>query len=319
MPVSDTASSTAAATTLSRPLFVIGDLHANYDACVAILRGLELVDRGLAWQAPNVDVVQLGDVCDRGPNSRDIYELFMRLQQEASAAGSSFEVLIGNHEVMNAFGMEQYTTEQEAAGYARNSGGSGWNERRAAFAPGGFVFEWLAERPVLHRVGPIVCGHGDLPMELREAQLEHLDRAFRAEFVRQAPAAGVRPRELPALLFSGQLSVLWSRQAKDGGPQYGASLHEFLRRNGACVYVCGHTPQPEGQFKQRYAGAYLCIDTAMGFEASGVGARTALVIRPDTGAEQWSFGRGRGGSRAGSRVRRRTIELPLEWNSESGN
>ncbi len=306
MPVSETASSA-----LTRPLFVIGDLHANYDACLTILKGLELVDRGLAWRASNVDVVQLGDICDRGPNSRDIYELFMRLQQEALGAGSSFEVLLGNHEVMNAFGMEQYVSQREAAGYAQHPGEAGWNQRRAAFAPGGFVFEWLAERPVLYQVGPIVCGHGDLPVELREAQLEHLDRAYRAEFVRQAPAAGERPRELPALLFSEQLSVLWSRQAENGGPQYGAALHAFLRRNEACVYVCGHTPQPEGRFKQRYAGAYLCIDTAMGFEASGVGARTALVVRPDTGAEEWSFHR--------HRVRRRRLELPLEWNSESGN
>lgn len=296
--------STPATPALPRPLFVIGDLHANFDACCTVLRGLEIVDSSLHWQGSSIDVVQLGDICDRGPNSRDIYELFMRLQREAAAAGSSFEVLIGNHEVMNVYGMEQYASTAEAAGYAQNPGGSGWHERRAAFAPGGFIFAWLSERPLLYRVGPVVFGHGDLPVALCEARLEPLNDLFRAEFVENAPPAGRRPHTLPATLFSDRASVLWSREATIASPEYGAALHGFLRRNEACLYVCGHTPQAEGRFKQGYAGAYLCIDTAMGFEASGLGARTALVMRPGGGAEEWTFRRGY--------VQRRALELPLE-------
>lgn len=280
---------------IARPLFVVGDLHGNYEACVQILLGLGVVNEQLHWQAREVDLVQLGDICDRGPNSRAIYELFMRLQLEAPACDSSFEVLLGNHEVMAAFGMEQYAGEQEAAGYARSRRSRGWKERRAAFAPGGFVFEWLAQRPVLHQVGPVVCAHGDLPVQLSTAGVEGLDRHLRKEFFRHVPPPGMQPAELPGSLFSDHMNVFWCRQASGRSREYGAHLQRFLRSNDASLYVCGHTPQTNGRFRVACAGAYLCIDTAMGFESEGLGTRTALVMRPGAAAEEWRFPRRRGG------------------------
>ena len=42
---------------------------------------------------------------DRGPDSRKVMDLLMRLEGEASKTGGRVHVLIGNHEAMNVYGV----------------------------------------------------------------------------------------------------------------------------------------------------------------------------------------------------------------------
>ena len=47
-------------------------------------------------------LIQTGDIVDRGPNSTALIDLFARLRDEAEAAGGSVTCLLGNHELMVA-------------------------------------------------------------------------------------------------------------------------------------------------------------------------------------------------------------------------
>jgi hypothetical protein len=78
----------------------VGDLHGDYDNFVTILRKpkVGLVDENLHWIGGKTHLVQIGDILDRGDRAKDIFDLLMRLEKEAAAAGGMVHVLLGNHE-----------------------------------------------------------------------------------------------------------------------------------------------------------------------------------------------------------------------------
>lgn len=78
----------------------IGDLHGDYENFVKILLGTHLVDQDLHWIAGRTHMVQNGDILDRGPSARKIFDLLIQLEKEAEQAGGQVHVLTGNHEEM---------------------------------------------------------------------------------------------------------------------------------------------------------------------------------------------------------------------------
>lgn len=85
----------------------VADLHGDYDRFVFILTqpGVGVLDEELHWVAGKTHLVQLGDVTDRGPDARKIFDLLIRLEKEAAAVGGMVHALIGNHEEMNITGI----------------------------------------------------------------------------------------------------------------------------------------------------------------------------------------------------------------------
>ena len=74
-------------------IVAIGDVHGNYEGLVEILHAAELIGEDGSWSAGNTTLVQLGDFLDRGPRTREIMDLFRRLQGEAAEAGGRVEIL----------------------------------------------------------------------------------------------------------------------------------------------------------------------------------------------------------------------------------
>ena len=81
--------------------FAIGDIHGDYASFTKLLGKLGLVDSKLRWIGGRKELIQTGDIFDRGPGSRAAVELLMKLEVEAKKAGGEATTLIGNHEVMN--------------------------------------------------------------------------------------------------------------------------------------------------------------------------------------------------------------------------
>jgi hypothetical protein len=82
------------------PVYVIGDIHGQYDKLVALLKGARLVDDGLRWTGGAAHLWFMGDFVDRGPGGIDAIELVMSLQNQAAQAGGLVSALIGNHDLM---------------------------------------------------------------------------------------------------------------------------------------------------------------------------------------------------------------------------
>jgi len=91
----------------------VGDVHGAYDQFVAILRAAEIVDADGHWAGGHTQFVQLGDLVDRGPDSRKVLDLMMRLEREAEKAGGRVYPLLGNHEVAVMLGDVRSTSPAE--------------------------------------------------------------------------------------------------------------------------------------------------------------------------------------------------------------
>ncbi|HSC13536.1 MAG TPA: metallophosphoesterase, partial [Gammaproteobacteria bacterium] len=233
------------------------DVHGAYDSLVALLQATDVIDADLRWRADAAHVVSLGDLVDRGPETRAVLDLMIRLQREAAASGGRLHVVLGNHELMTILGDWRYvapadyesfaadeTEAMRAASYAvfaADSGGDsataraqfeatyprGYFARQAAFATTGRYGSWLLSLPALVVVNDTVYAHGGLPPAVTQHGLALNDRvqttlarylALREDLV----ARGV----LPALDRERDAEAAQSAAA-------GAERDEFLGLAGA--------------------------------------------------------------------------------------
>ncbi len=102
-PRSSAAEGTCGLTDVRR-VVAVGDVHGSYDNLVKVLTMARLLDRSGHWGGGKAVLVQVGDVLDRGVQTRPALDLLMRLEKEARQAGGRVIVLLGNHEVMNILG-----------------------------------------------------------------------------------------------------------------------------------------------------------------------------------------------------------------------
>lgn len=187
---------------------VVGDVHGAYTELVGLLKATGLVDDSLHWSGDDATLVSLGDLIDRGPASRKVLDLMMRLEDEAPAHGGAVRVVLGNHEAMNLTGdlryvsAEQYaefaddeTQAQRQAAYARflarqpqraddsRARGAfvqryppGYFARQRAFRPDGRYGRWLLSLPTLIVVGDTAFLHGGLSAEFARTPGGELNR-----------------------------------------------------------------------------------------------------------------------------------------------
>lgn len=83
----------------------VGDIHGDYSNFLKILKGVGLIDKALHWSGGKTHFVQTGDIMDRGPDARKVFDLLIRLEKDAEKAGGKVHVLLGNHEEMNITGI----------------------------------------------------------------------------------------------------------------------------------------------------------------------------------------------------------------------
>ena len=194
-----------------------GDVHGDFDALERLLRAAGVVDDGNRWRAGRTHLVSLGDLLDRGPDSRRVMDLLMRLQEEAAEAGGRVHVLVGNHELMNLTGDLRYVAEEEYAAFAGPEDDAlrveararaatldlptgvvdrrppGFFAHRAAFRPDGHYGAWLLAQRTLVAIDDRVYLHGGVspallavPAEDPEARIASRVRALATEVLDDA-------------------------------------------------------------------------------------------------------------------------------------
>lgn len=188
----------------------VADIHGAWDAFSRLLRQLQLVDDDLDWQGGATHLVIVGDVLDRGGESRRVLDLIMKLESEAPAAGGRVHMVLGNHEVMNLLGDLAYVSEDEYASYAADedptdrdaawrrfkslNNGNGpeaalqeeFNRRhprgffghRRHFSVTGPYGQWLMQRPVLLQIDDSLFLHGGFSQMLLPADGAGINRDY---------------------------------------------------------------------------------------------------------------------------------------------
>jgi hypothetical protein len=163
-----------------------GDVHGASDALLELLTFLDIIDAKHNWSGGQTHLVSLGDLLDRGPDSRAAMDLLIKLQAQAQAAGGRVHVVLGNHELMNLTGDLRYisadeyaaftadeTQQMRDAGFAQlqNAGieydetqyPAGFFAHRAAFTAEGRYGSWLLQQPAIVVVNDSAFVHGGFP------------------------------------------------------------------------------------------------------------------------------------------------------------
>ena len=99
-------------------VIAFADVHGAYDDWVSLLQEVGVVDEQLNWSGGKTHLVSVGDLIDRGPGSRQVVELLMKLDAQADKAGGAVHMTLGNHEVMVMTGDLRYVSAAEFAAFA---------------------------------------------------------------------------------------------------------------------------------------------------------------------------------------------------------
>lgn len=85
-----------------RRIVALGDLHGDSLHMRLLLHAAGVVDFETgAWIGGDTLLVQTGDVVDRGPDGKEIYEMLELWAQKAPERGGRVVRLLGNHDAMN--------------------------------------------------------------------------------------------------------------------------------------------------------------------------------------------------------------------------
>jgi hypothetical protein len=205
----------------SKSVIAIGDVHGDFDDFVAILQHSGLIDKEHHWAGGTNTLVQVGDLLDRGPKPRDVMDLLIALEKEASKDGGRVEPLLGNHEMMNIMGDLRYVTPENYASFAdanseeRRSSAykeyinwrekhsallaelpqpmelteaewmarhpAGFIEQRDAFSPKGSYGKWLRGHAALAEINGVIFLHGGISPSVASMKLNVINSRIRDE------------------------------------------------------------------------------------------------------------------------------------------
>ena len=188
-------------------LVVVGDVHGALTEFRAVLREAGIIDADDQWIAGNGHLVSVGDLLDRGDDSRAAMDLVRSLMTQAETAGGRVHMVLGNHEIMNMTGDLAYVTPGEFESYVEfapapapaeatesptEAAGEGENEtgageaavaseppgrigHRFAFSPEGPYGAWLLSLPFAIVVNDHLFVHGGVSTLLEGMTLEELN------------------------------------------------------------------------------------------------------------------------------------------------
>jgi hypothetical protein len=281
-------------------IIVIGDIHGAYDNLVAILKNTGLVNDELDWIGGKTHLVQMGDVVDRGPDSRKCMDLLMDLEKDSKKAGGYTHVLIGNHEAMNIVGILDHTSREEFASYdnprAREAYERafelfleeqreevraedkilppedevrkvfearyppGYFGHRLAFSPQGEYGKWITGHNVSIRVNGIVFSHGDWSEEVSEMGIEEFNERVRDELSGKASIEEGVTFHLKGPLQYRGLSHVVL--TRQAQEAHRQEVDRILANLGGTRLVVGHTTTG-GTIEPRFGGKHISVDVGM--------------------------------------------------------
>ena len=219
------------------PLYVVGDVHGQYEPLLAALADTGLVDGDGHWSGGTARVWFLGDLTDRGPDGIGVVRLVRRLGREAAQVGGFVDTLLGNHEIL-LLGSRRFDEEQIDLPAGARSFRATWQLNGGRDSDLDALTDdeadWLATRPAMARADDFLLAHSDTVAYLDYGDsVEQIVAALRTEL-----ADGDATRWWECFR---QLTRRHDFRGEDGPARVG----EVLDTLGGRQFVHGHSPIPE--------------------------------------------------------------------------
>jgi hypothetical protein len=280
----------------------VGDVHGAYDRYLEILRIASLVDPAGRWAGGRTHFVQVGDIVDRGNDSRKVLDFLKRLEREAPESGGRVHILLGNHEVARMLGDLRLTTAGEYAAFANGDSENvrqrfvraapiktdaerdtllqqtplGWIEMRQAFGRDGDYGKWLRQLPVVVTIDGFVFVHGGISPAVAPLGCAAINAQVTRELTSDLEKTRVAPLSSLAARADGPL---WYRGLAQEPETFAPQVAEVLSLLHARSMVIAHTVIPSGRITTRFDGRVVQIDTGMQPAYVPDGRASALEIR----------------------------------------
>jgi hypothetical protein len=240
-------------------IVAVGDVHGDFGQFVKTLRAAQVIDGDNDWIAGKTHLVQMGDVLDRGPDSRKAMDLLMKLEEQACRTGGLVHPLIGNHEAMVLLGDWRYVIQEEEKAFG------GADAYREAMSATGRYGRWIRGHNAAIRINDLVFVHGGISRACADRSLEEINQSVRDD-LEKGKENGM------AMDPSGPL---WDRTLAVGNEDEASGhLDDVLKRFGAHRMVVGHTVSIRG-ILVRAGGRLIRIDVGM---FSGYGGPAACLV-----------------------------------------
>ena len=297
-------------------IVAVGDIHGDYDNFVKILKGTQVVDCDLRWAGGATHLVQIGDIMDRGFNAKKIFDLLIRLEQEAKEAGGMLHVLLGNHEELNITGLvfryPDYLTVNQFKdflpdGFKKKQEGrlqkmikdigddaqrqalsdkfwnklisDPWAQREYTTNLYETYGSWILGHNAVIKINDIVFVHGGISEKYSTWKIEKINDLLRQELSDLAQkAVRSEPQESRLSIAYQADGPLWYRElATVPEEDLKEEVDVILSNLGAKVLVIAHTPRvPTRQEMERFGGKVWIVDTGISFAYGG--RLSALII-----------------------------------------
>lgn len=280
-------------------LFVVSDIHGEYDNMVAVFTNAGLIDEELRWAGGRSHLAVLGDMMSRGADVAAVLWFLYRLEREAEAAGGKVHITLGNHEIMVMLDDLRYVHYKEAwiAESHRLPYDRMYDPRRSVLGT------WLASKPGTIAVDNALLVHGGVSATYLNHSLDALQDSLRVFidgdlFYHWADTT--RRFDLTEEAFNRRVDFFWADESLFWYRGYalsdtlGGELEAVLEAFDAELHIVGHTPVDH--ITQAYDGRFLMVNTAPfaaellrrtrtpdGFENVRIpmkGRPRALLVRP---------------------------------------
>lgn len=283
-------------------IVVVGDVHGDFTQFTSVLRSAGLIDNKNKWAGGQTHLVQLGDIPDRGPDTKKIVEYLMDLEKQARRAKGMVHLLIGNHEAMNVYGDLRYVIPEEFAAFASRDDeyraaawemhenelkakGAGstitpeyrkqWNEERPKgyfehrvhFGPGGKFYKWIIGHNAVLRIGDSLFLHAGISPKYVAYERTAINQQIKDELEDF--------NKLTGGMAMDDEGPLWYRGlARDEEATLSAHVDAVLAKHGVKRIVIGHTPTA-GAVIPRFGGKVIVADVGL---SKAYGGRMACVL-----------------------------------------
>lgn len=251
----------------NQSLYVIGDIHGDYDSTINILRlckcikmkkseekknnnyDINLWDK-IKWNGGDSCIIQLGDILDSkkrditfssfNDNEFHIIQLFVNLHKQALKVGGSIYLLVGNHEIMNMIGDFRHVSQEALLKQG------GIINRLKFFKPGGFFCNYMKDYyKAILIINNYIFVHGSIHEKLfEEYSVDDINNLL-VEFMEDKKNMG--DLDIYKLFFDMEYSIVWSRYfSKNLTNEKCIELNNILKLTKTKALFLGHTFQKSG-------------------------------------------------------------------------
>jgi hypothetical protein len=267
------------------PIVAVGDVHGDVEALTAVLRLAGVIDEKDRWVGGKTRLVQMGDLPDRGPDTRKAIALLRELEKQSRRAGGAVHVLIGNHDAMNMYGDLRYVLPAEFAAFAGPGSAAarkeyfdrlveaqrptdlnafqtkferetplGWVEHRRAWSPDGEIGRWTAGHAAVLRIDDVLFVHAGISPKYASMTIDEINSRVRAELKDPAKLQG-------GVVMDENGPLWWRGMAQGSESEMAPHVDAVLSAFGVSRIVIGHTPGR--QVTSRFGGKVVNVDVGM--------------------------------------------------------